>query len=262
VPRLAWNSSGTRSYEAGVDRGVLYVAGQPGVAWNGLTSVSENSSGGEAKPYYIDGVKYANVPTYEEYEATITAFTYPDEFLECEGRVQARSGLFVTRQRRKSFGFSYRTKVGNDLADNLGYKIHIIYNALASPSDRESTTVGDSVEAMDFSWDITTRPPAISGYRRTSHFVIDSRHTDPIVLGIIEDILYGNESETARLPTFDELLEAFDTISNLVITDNGDGTWTATAPFDVIQMLDETTFQITSPMAIFIDEDSYTISSE
>lgn len=262
MARLDWNAAGTRFYEAGVDRGVLYINGQAGVAWNGLTSVSESSSGGEAQSYYIDGVKYANIPSSEEYEATITAFTYPDEFLQCEGFVQPRSGLFLTRQRRKSFGLSYRTKIGNDLEDEYGYKIHVVYNALAAPTERANSTLGESTDPSDFSWKITTRAPAMSGYKRTAHVVIDSRHTDPVVLSLIEDILYGNDEESSRLPTFAELLEAFDTISSLTVVDNGDGTWTATAPYEVIRMLDDTTFEITSPTAVFIDEDSYTLSSE
>lgn len=262
MSRLQWNAPGTRFYETGVDRGVLYVDGQAGVVWNGLTSVNESSSGGEAKPYYIDGVKYANVPSSEEFEATLSAFTYPDLFALCEGNVQPRSGLFLTRQRRKSFGLSYRTMIGNDLEEEQGYKIHIIYNVLASSSERTSNSLGESVDPTDFTWSITARPPVMSGYKRTAHVVIDSRHTDPIVLSIIEDILYGTDEETARLPSFIEVIEAFDTISTLTIVDNGDGTWTATAPFDVIRMLDEETFEITAPTAVFIDEDTYTISSE
>lgn len=262
MARLAWDTPGTHFYEAGVDRGVLYVDGQPGVAWNGLTSVSESAVGGEPKPYYIDGVKYANVPSSEEFEATLTAFTYPDLFLLCEGTVQPRSGLFLTRQRRKSFGLSYRTGIGNDLNDEHGYKLHIVYNALASPSERPNTSRGESVEPIGFSWNITTRPPIMSGYKRTSHVVIDSRSTDPLVLSLIEDILYGTDIETAQLPTFTEVVAAFDTVSTLTIVDNLDGTWTATAPFDVIRMLSDDIFEITSPTAVFIDDDTYTISSE
>lgn len=262
MSRLSWNAAGERVYEAGVDRGVLYVSGQSGVVWNGLTSVAEVSSGGEAKPYYLDGVKYLNVASAEEFEANVTAYTYPEEFAQCEGSYQPRSGLFLTAQRRKSFGLSYRTRIGNDLTPDHAYKLHLIYNALAAPSERSNTSLGEETDPMDFSWTITARPPITSGYRRTSHIMIDSRYTDESVLSQLEDILYGTEADTPRLPTFTELLGVFDTISSLTVIDNGDGTWTATAPYDVIRMLDDTTFQITSPTAIFIDEDSYTISSE
>lgn len=262
MSRIEWDAIGSRFYESGVDRGVLYVNGQAGVPWNGLTAVSETSSGGEAKSYYIDGVKFANIASPEEYQATLSAFAFPKEFSLCDGTAQPRSGLYLTRQRRRSFGFTYRTRIGNEQTPDLGYKIHIIYNALASPSERSNTTVGDSPDTTDFSWNITTRPPAMSGYRRTSHVLIDSRDTDPIVLALVEDILYGNDVDMPRLPDLSELIAAFDTISTLVVVDNGDGTWTATAPYDVIRMLDETTFEITAPTAIFIDEDSYTLSSE
>lgn len=262
MSRLVWGNSGEHFYEAGVDRGVLYIDEHPGVPWVGLISVTENATGGEANPYYLDGVKYSNRSSPEDFEATITAYTYPDLFAQCDGTHQPRSGLFITHQRKKTFGFSYRSMVGNDLSNEQGYKIHIVYNALASPTERENATINDEIEPLEFSWTITTRPPAMAGYKPTAHVVIDSRYTDPAILSIVEDILYGNDTDTARLPTFPELVDAFDTISGLTITDNGDGTWTATAPFDVIRMLDETTFEITSPTAIFLDEDTYTISSE
>lgn len=260
MPRLDWNAAGSRFYEAGVDRGVLYV-NDLGVVWNGLTSVNESSSGGEATPFYLDGVKYLNTTSAEEFEATLTAYTYPDEFGHCDGTYQPRPGLFISQQKRQSFGLSYRTKIGSDLTDDLGYKIHVVYNALASPSERQRKSIGESTDPMDFSWNLTTRPPAISGYKPMAHIAIDSRYTDPDVLVLIENTLYGTDSDAARLPAFSEFIDIFDTISSLTITDNGDGTWTATAPFDIIQMLDSTTFAITAATAIFIDEVSYNISS-
>lgn len=261
MSRITWGDAGARRYENGVDRGVLYVGSQPGVPWNGLTSVSEATSGGDPKPFYIDGVKYLNLAAPEEYEATLTAFTYPDEFEECDGSHQPRAGLFVTRQKRLSFGLSYRSMISSDLGEDVGYKIHIVYNALAAPSNRDRKTRTDTGSLDDFSWKITTCPPAITGYTRTSHFIVDSRFTDPSVLTLIENKLYGTDTDSAALPTVDELIGFYDTISGLVITDNGDGTWTATAPNDVIRMLDDTTFEITSSTATFIDADSYTISS-
>lgn len=262
MTRLDWNSIGARLYETGVDRGVLFVDGYPGVPWNGLTSVNESPSGGDPKTFYIDGVKYLMISAPEEFEGTITAFTYPDEFSQCNGDVQPRSGLFLTHQRRKTFGFSYRTKIGNDLTGSYGYKIHLIYNALASPSERSNETLKDSTDPDDFSWKITCIPPTMDGYRRTSHIILDSRTTDPSVLSEIEDILYGTDEDQSRMPTLEEVIAAYDTISTLVVVDNGDGTWTATAPYDVIRMIDADTFSITAPTAIFIDDDTYTLSSE
>lgn len=262
MARLDWNTPGSRFYEAGVDRGVLYVDGYPGVPWNGLTSVNESPSGGDPKPFYIDGVKYLAIPSPEEFQGTITAFTYPDEFAECNGMDQIRSGLFLTHQRRKSFSLSYRTMIGNDLDDSTGYKLHIIYNALASPSERSNGTLTEQSDPDDFSWQISCKPPAMAGYRPTSHVVLDTRTTDPSVISAVEDILYGTDEDQSRLPSLNDLVAAYDTISTLTIVDNGDGTWTATAPFDVIRMLDDETFEITAPTAIFIDESTYTISSE
>lgn len=262
MARLSWSNGGSRFYEAGIDRGVLYVDGYPGVPWNGLTSVDESPSGGDPKSYYIDGIKYLAVPSAEEFEGTITAFTYPDEFAKCDGTTEPRSGLFLTHQRRKSFGISYRTMIGNDTSDAFGYKLHIIYNALAAPSGRSNQTLKDSTSPNDFSWKITCKPPPMAGYRPTSHVVVDSRTTDPSVLATIEGILYGTDTDQARIPTLDELIAAYDTISTLTVIDNGDGTWTATAPFDVIRMMDDETFEITAATAVFIDEDTYNLSSE
>lgn len=262
MTRLEWGTAGSRFYEAGLDRGVLYVEGYSGVPWNGLTAVNETPSGGEPRSFYMDGVKYLVIPSSEEFEGTINAYTYPDEFELCNGNAQPRSGMFFTHQRRKPFGLSYRTGLGNDLDESAGYKLHIVYNALVSPSERSSSTIRDSADVDEFSWKITCKPPAMHGYKPTAHVILDSRTTDPVIMNTIEDILYGNDEDQSRIPTIEELIEAYDTVSTLTITDNGDGTWTAVAPFDVIRMLDEETFEITSPTAIFIDEETYTISSE
>lgn len=210
MPRLTWNSIGDRFYEIGIDRGVLYTDGNPGVAWTGLISVSESPTGGEAKPYYIDGVKFLNVSSAEEFEATINAFYKPLEFGVCDGTASIQNGLFVTQQSRKQFGLSYRTKLGNDVAgSDHAYKIHLIYNALAAPSERNNSTMGDSVEPTSYSWPITTLPPSITGYKRTAHLVIDSRFTDPSLLTDVEDILYGDDVNPARQPSPDELITIF-----------------------------------------------------
>jgi hypothetical protein len=262
VARLTWGSVGERFFEAGVDRGVLYVGAQPGVVWNGLISVSETPSGGEAQAYYIDGVKYLNVADPTEFEGTLEAFTYPDQFDVCQGTVVALSGLMVTNQGQLAFGLSYRTLIGNDLEGiDKGYKIHLVYNALAEPTARQGSTMDDSPNPENFSWKITALPPTFTGYRNTAHFIIDSRSTDPLALTAIENVLYGTESLTARLPLPDELFDIFATNSSFVVVDNGDGTWTATGTDFEVHMTGPTTFQIDTPAAVFIDADTYTLTS-
>lgn len=210
MSRLTWNSVSERFYETGVDRGVLYIANQAGIAWTGLTSVEEAPNGGDARPYYIDGIKFLNIAAAEEFEATINAFFSPPEFGPCDGISSVQNGLFATQQPRKSFGLSYRTLIGNDV-DGSGhaYKIHLVYNALAAPSSRSNNTIGDSAEPSMFSWQITTLPPALTGYKPTAHFVIDSRTTSVPILTRIENVLYGTESVAPRLPTPAELITLY-----------------------------------------------------
>jgi len=194
----------------GVDRGVLYTSGNYGVAWTGLLSISEKASGGEARPFYLDGVKYLNLASAEEYEATISALGCPAEFLVCDGVVSIHNGLFAMQQRRQQFNLAYRTLVGDDISGFPGeYKIHLVYNGLAAPSQVDNNTIGDSIEPKTFSWDITSLPPSITGYKRTAHLVIDSRSADPEVLSDVEDILYGTTVTNPSMPTPDELIALF-----------------------------------------------------
>lgn len=210
MTRIAWGATGARRFETGVDRGVLYVGDAPGVPWNGLKSVAEQASGGEARPYYIDGYKYLNLAGAEDFAATISAYGAPREFMPCDGSVRLHHGLFVTQQTRIPFGFSYRTLVGNDrLAENFGYKIHLVYNALAQPSAKNNQSASGTPTPLELSWSITTQPPKLTGYRPTAHFVIDSTMTPPALMQRIEDILYGSEGIDARLPTLDELISIF-----------------------------------------------------
>lgn len=210
MTRLDWNTPGTRYYETGVDRGVLYVGTDPGVAWTGLISVSETPSGGEPKPFYIDGQKYLNLATAEEFEASVAAFSSPLEFGPCDGMKSIQNGLFVTQQPRKQFGLTYRTQVGNDTQGvDHAYKIHIVYNALSGPSQRASNTQGESADPTVLQWEVTTLAPTITGYRPTAHMVVDTRYTDPEVLLELEDILYGNESFAPALPTPTDLIALF-----------------------------------------------------
>jgi hypothetical protein len=262
VARLVWGEIGERFFETGVDRGVLFLESRPGVVWNGLTSVSETPSGGDSQSYYIDGIKYQNVSNAEDFEGTIEAFTYPDEFAECEGVIAAFSGLFLTNQGRKPFGLTYRTLVGNDIQGvDKGYKIHILYNVLAEPTSRSNSTMDDSPNPQNFSWKITTLPPPIVGYRRTAHIIIDSRVTDPLALTAIENVLYGTESLTSRLPLPAEIFTIFETNSSFVVVDNGDGTFTATGTDFEVYMSGTDEFTIDTPSAVFIDADSYTLTS-
>lgn len=211
MTRLSWDASGERFYETGVDRGVLYAPSSTGVAWTGLISVSESPTGGEARPYYIEGYKYLNLSSAEEYAASISAYNSPPEFGPCDGTVSIQNGLFVTQQPRKSFGFSYRTRIGNDIdGPDHAYKIHLVYNALSSPPQRSNSSIDDSTKPLEIEWNITTMAPAITGYRPTAHFVIDSRFTAPFTLKSIEDFLYGSDSLAARLPQPTELIEFFE----------------------------------------------------
>lgn len=262
MTRLNWNTAGTHRYESGVDQGVLYIDTQPGIPWHGLTSVTENTLGGTVRSFYIDGEKYLNTINKEEFQATLTAYTYPDEFSVCEGIPSARPGVFLTRQKHKPFNLSYRTMIGNDDTSDYGYKIHILYNVLASASTRAHKSVNSSASLEEFSWSLTTLPPsAISGYARTSHVILDSRSFNPSFLSAIEDILYGNDTSSARLPSPAEIIDLIDTNNTLVVVDNGDGTYTMTAPMHELFMQDSSTFQLTWPTATFIDANSYTVSS-
>lgn len=211
MARLTWNDVGDRFFETGVDHGVLYLADEIGVPWTGLISVTENPSGGEAQPYYYDGIKYANIAAAEEFEATLEAFGCPVEFYPCEGTVAVQNGLFVTNQPRKQFGLSYRTMIGSDtMGTNAGYKIHLVYNALAAPATKTHTTISaDANEPTKFSWDITTLPPVLTGLRPTAHFVIDTRRTDNTHLNALEDLLYGSSSNDPYLPTAQEIYDLF-----------------------------------------------------
>jgi hypothetical protein len=218
MSRLLWNTAGERLFETGVDRGVLYPTDDLGYAWNGLISVAEAPTGGDAKAYYLDGVKFLNVSTAEEFEATLEAFSSPAEFAACEGVAQVQNGLFVSQQRRKSFGLTYRTLVGNDI-DGLdhGYKIHIVYNALAAPAERNNATMGDSITPTTLSWQITTRPPAMINYKPTAHFVVDTRYAPKALLQSIESILYGSSTTPPRLPNSFELMGLFGNLMSLRI---------------------------------------------
>lgn len=213
MSKLVWDQTGERYYEAGVKMGVLYpqAAGgtyPKGVAWNGLTSVSESPEGAEPEPLYADDIKYLNLMSVEEFKATVEAYTYPEEFAECDGSKSIATGVTVGQQKRKAFGLCYRTTLGNDVDGNdHGYKLHLIYGALAAPSEKSFETINDSPEAATFSWEISTTPVAVSkeGCQPTASITIDSTKADPTALKKLEDILYGSGNTEARLPLPDEI---------------------------------------------------------
>lgn len=211
MAKLQWDLIGERLYETGVDHGVLYPqangAYPKGVAWNGLTAVNESPSGAEANPQYADNIKYLNLMSAEEFGATIEAFTYPDEWAECDGSAELAPGVTIGQQTRKQFGLSYRTLVGNDTdGQEHGYKIHLVYAGQAQPSEKAYGTINDSPEAITFSWEITTTPVNVPNYKPTAALVLDSTKVAADKMAAIEAILYGSETEEARLPLPEEII--------------------------------------------------------
>lgn len=213
MAKLVWDKTGDRLYETGVKNGVLYIptAGvySKGVAWNGLTAVTESPSGAEATALYADDIKYLSLMSTEEFGATIEAYTYPDEFAACDGSAELADGVTIGQQKRSTFGLCYKTTIGNDTDGNdYGYKLHIIYGAQAAPSEKAYATINDSPEAITFSWEITTTPVNVTGAKPTASLVIDSTKADPSKLAALEDILYGKDGEPGnepRLPLPDEI---------------------------------------------------------
>lgn len=212
--KLKWDKVGERLYETGVDRGVLYVQDETGdyslgIAWNGLVSVTESPSGAEPTPIYADNTKYLTLMSVEEFGATIEAYTYPDEFEECDGSATLATGVSIGQQSRKVFGLAYRTSIGNDVSGtDYGYKLHLIYGALAAPSEKNYQTINDSPEAITFSWEITTTPVEVAGFKPTASLTIDSTKVDKDKLSALEGILYGvedDEDSVPRLPLPNEI---------------------------------------------------------
>ncbi len=212
---LTWDQVGERLYETGVDRGVLFIPNgsgiyDSGVAWNGLTTVTESPSGAEASPQFADNIKYLNLVSAEEFGATIEAYTYPEEFGQCDGTAAPSAGVLLGQQGRRTFGLAYRSRLGNDLEGvDFGFKIHLIYGALAAPSEKAYSTINDSPEAITFSWEVATTPVPVTDYAPTSVIVIDSTVVDAGVLADLEEILYGSVGVDPRLPLPDEVISLF-----------------------------------------------------
>lgn len=221
MSKLVWDKTGERLYETGVKQGVLYPMDAKGtypkgVAWNGLTNVTESPSGAEATALYADDIKYLNLMSNEEFGGTIEAYTYPDEFAECDGSASLAAGVYIGQQPRKTFGFCYRTTLGNDVESNAhGYKLHLVYGALASPSEKAYATINDSPEAITFSWEFSTTPVNVTGFKPTACLTIDSTKVDVGKLAALEKILYGDDADeatTARLPLPDEVAQVLSAV--------------------------------------------------
>lgn len=261
MPRLKWDNVGDRVFESGLDRGVLYLSNGDAVPWNGLISVIEKI-GRSSSPIYYDGVKVGESISLGSFSGTLSAFTYPGELDELEGNAKIRGGVFLGEQAPKTFGLCYRTRVGNDVdGAESGYKIHVIYNVVATPSDREYSTIGDSLDPVEFEWELETIPVDLPGFRGAAHITIKTDDLDPSLLTEIEKILYGNGPASASLIPMSELVDYINNWFRLKITDNGDGTWTASTTYDgYIYLLIDDEFRIDNANAIFINDHTYILS--
>lgn len=214
MSKIVWDATSERKFETGVSKGVHYSINEkgeytPGVPWNGLTGVTETPSGAELTDLWADGIKYASLRAAEIFGGTIEAYTYPDEFAECDGSAEPEPGVYLGQQKRKPFGFSYRSEIGNDvdgLENEKNYKLHLIYNATVNPSEKAYTTVNDSPDAMTMSWEVNTTPVSVTGYKPTSCLTIDSTKVDSTKLAALEKILYGDENTDPRMPLPDEVI--------------------------------------------------------
>lgn len=219
MSKIIWDDTGDRLYETGVEQVVLYPMGTDGkyakgVAWNGVTNITESPSGAESNPLYADNIKYLDLRSVEEFGASIEAYTYPDEFAACDGSAELLPGVKLGQQTRKTFGLSYKTKIGNDVdAENHGYKLHIVYGAKASPSEKAYATINDSPEAVTFSWEVTTTPVKVEGFKPTAHIELDSTKVSAARMAAIEALLYGTEEKEASLPLPSEIKAALEAVN-------------------------------------------------
>jgi hypothetical protein len=259
--RLEWNRVEDRQIETGVDRGVLYLKSGRVAPWNGLTSVDEEGGEGAAE-YYVDGRPFLYLPKPKEFKATLKAFMYPDEFSVAIGEVEATDGMYLDSQIAEAFDLSYRTKIVDGIqGENAGYKIHLIYNATVVPSAKSYGTIGDTINPVEFSWDIQAVPTFVTGFRPTAHITIDTRNMDASRVNAIEEIIYGTPSVPATMPTPQTIFDLLNFGDTIIITDNGDGTWTAEASYLNLYMIGDEIFQIENVNATHHGDGTYTISS-
>jgi len=259
---LVWDQVGTRYYESGLDRGVLYLQDGTVVPWNGLTAITETFSG-TVTPVYFDGMKVNDLFANGDYSAKLTAITYPDEFSKVEGLGFVRNGVWVADQKPQTFGLSYRTKIGNDTeGDEIGYKIHLLYNVTAVPSDRNYQTNSNNTSIIDFEWNLTAVPQEIPGFLPTAHYIFDSTKIEQSLMLELEKILYGAPGTNPILKPIDELQLFIATYFTLEVVDNKDGTWTATdRDGSLITMISETEYTIEADIVV-LNATTYEISSE
>lgn len=259
---LTWDEIGERIYQTGVERGVLYLHDGTVAPWNGLISIEETPNS-ELKSFYLDGVKYLETLSPADFVGKLKAYTYPDEFDLVNGIARVAPGLSYHEQPPKSFDLSYRTRIGNDLeGDEYAYRIHLLYNVLATPDGNSYVTSQDAVQPSEFSWTLTGTPQKIDKYRPTVHVSVDSRTTPPEIMKILEGKIYGTKTTAPGLPPITEIGEYFGYRGALLVIDIGDGTWMAIDESDTyINMLTQTEFQIVGADATFLDPDTYTVSS-
>ena len=260
MPVINWDNVGERTYESGLDRGVLYLPDGSAVPWNGLTSISEKVEKSVDAVFY-DGAKISDLVTMGSFSASLSAMTYPEEMDLIEGTRELRNGVFLGEQSPTTFGLCYRTTMSNDLDAEAGYKIHVVYNITAVPSDRNYASLNDSPEPLEFEWDLTTTPEHLDGLRPSAHMVIKTADLDPWLLAEIEEILYGGTVAAASLIPMDELVDKINNWFRVQITDNGDGTFTASSDYaGYIFVLPEGAFQINYANIIYTDDNTYLLS--
>lgn len=263
MAKILWDEVGERVFQSGIDHGVLYLHDGTVAPWNGLTSV-EDSSDNELKSFYLDGVKFLETLSPGDYQGKLKAFTYPAEFDSILGVIDVAPGLSYHDQPPQSFNLSYRTKIGNDLEGvEHGYKIHLLYNIIANPEAYSYDTSTESgAQVIEFSWSLTGTPPKFLKFRPTVHISMDSTKTPAYIMKILEDQLYGTDTNAPSLPPISDIAELFGYLGALIIVDYGDGTWLAIDESDTyITMIDDTTFQIDDADATYLDADTYTVSS-
>ena len=264
MTRISWDDVGQRFADSGLDQGVLYLADGTGIPWNGLTAVEEDPQE-ESEPLYFDGVKIRDVQKYSDWTGTIRAITFPDELLDYEGTSDFGNGMYATDQDAKPFSMSYRTMVRNDLDFDYGSKIHIVYNITAVPDDRDYESISDQPTPTEFSWSVSAFPVEVLGVKPSAHIIFDPRAADSFLITQMEEILYGSDTVDASLPPFAELYQWLMDYTYMTITDNGDGTWTATSEDpDAIVMVDSENFELHGVALTFTqptDPTQYTIQS-
>lgn len=259
--RIQWDLTTDRQVETGIDRAVIYLNDGRVAPWSGLTSVDEEGGEG-AVTYYVDGRPFLHLPTPKEYKATINALTYPDAFAEILGEVQVADGIYLDSQMGDSFGLSYRTKIYDAInGENAGYKLHLVYNVTIVPSSKSYQTSSEQINPVEFSWPIQAVPVIVPGYRPTAHVIVDIRKMDSVKLNSLEDLLYGTLTSPPELPEIQAVLDMLSFGDTIIITDNGNGTWTAEGSYSNIYMIGDEIFQIDNVNAVDHGDGTYTISS-